>query len=38
MYKEYTKLRFAGLGHKILVVFEYIPIVFRYIFLDRHTP
>ena len=32
VYKGCTKLRLAGLGHKILVVFESIPIVFRSIF------
>ena len=38
VYKGCTKLRLAGLGHKILVVFEHIQIVFRSIFSDRLTP
>ena len=38
VYKGCTKLRLSGLGHKILVVFESIPIVFRSIFSDIPTP
>ena len=37
VYKGCTKLRFSSLGHKILVVFESSPIVFRPILLDILT-
>ena len=34
MYKGGTKLGFAGFGHKILAVFESIPIMARFILPD----
>ena len=38
VYKGCTKLRFAGLGHKILVVFKSILVEFQSILLDILTP